>query len=142
MFDKIQPQKGGGSDTEVGQIGLKSWFSGISAYFFNQGVITNMSPRFNFNQQDLQTIYAILLHGLIGIVVTLISEVLIHINYGNYTPIITMGLSWVSLTLTKWLSGPTSDQVKIQQLEEVIANLQGNSSQNTESAKEPQVPLA
>lgn len=92
--------------------------------------MNNQSPRFTFNSQDKQTILTIVVHGLIGIVITLISEVFLKINYGNYAPIATTALSLISLTLTQYLNGPSSSTLKIQQLEELVNSLQKNSPQN------------
>lgn len=100
------------------------------------------SPRFTLNAQDGQTILTIVVHGLIGIVITLISEVFLKVNYGVSTPIITMALSLVSLTLTQYFNGPSSATLKIQQLEQLVESLQQNSPQNAPKDPEPNPPSA
>lgn len=102
--------------------------------------MNNQSPRFTFNSQDKQTILAIVIHGAIGIIITLISEVFLKFNYGNATPIITTALSLISLTLTQYFNGPSSSTLKIQQLESIITNLQMSQAANNQMAKDSQEP--
>lgn len=84
----------------------------------------NNSPRFTLNYQDKQTIKAIVVHGLIGIIITLITEVFLKIDYGTSTPIITTILSLISLVLTQLFTGPSASSIKITQLEAQIQALQ------------------
>lgn len=95
--------------------------------------MNNQSPRWHLDDQDRQKIYIIIIHGSTGILITLISEVFLKINYGAWTPFITMGLSLISLTLTQALDGPSASTLKIQQLEQLVASLQPNQ-------KQPEVP--
>jgi hypothetical protein len=92
--------------------------------------MNNQSRRFTLNSQDKQTIITVIIHGLIGTIVTLISMVFLHLNYGDATPIITTVLSLISLSLTQYLNGPSAATIKIQQLEELVNSLQKNSPQN------------
>lgn len=82
------------------------------------------SPRFSLSTQDKQTIVSIVVHGLIGTLLTLISMVFLHINYGAFTPLVTTILSLISLSLTAYLNGPSAASLRIQQLEEIIARMQ------------------
>jgi hypothetical protein len=91
----------------------------------------NQSPRFTLDAQDKQRMLVIVVHGLIGIFLTLISEVFLKMNYGVSTPIITTALSLISLTLTQYLNGPSEATLKIQQLEELVQQLQPQ-NQNVE----------
>ena len=86
----------------------------------------NQSPRFTLDAKDKQTIITIVIHGIIGTILTLISMVFLHINYGNATPLITTILSFISLTLTQYINGPSASSIKIAQLEELVKTLQGN----------------
>lgn len=83
------------------------------------------SPRFSLNSNDGNMILAIVIHGLIGIAITVISEVLLKTNYGIYTPYITTGLTLISLVLKQYLDGPSQSSIKIQQLEQLVQQLQG-----------------
>jgi hypothetical protein len=65
-------------------------------------MFNNMSPRFTLDQNDVKLILVIISHGLVGIIVMLISEVFLHLNYGAYSPLITLALSTISATLTQW----------------------------------------
>ena len=92
----------------------------------------NNSPRYTLNTQDRQTIIAIIIHGLVGIVLTLISEVFLKMNYGLYTPYVSTALSLISLVATQYLNGPSASTLKIQQLEAQIQALQPSvPTQNT-----------
>jgi len=96
------------------------------------------SPRFSLSSQDKQTIATIVIHGLVGTLLTLISMVFVHINYGPSTPLVTTVLSIVSLYLTSVLNGPSASSVRIAQLEETIAKMQPVET----TAQEEQAPIS
>lgn len=91
----------------------------------------NQSPRWHLDEKDKQTITTIVIHGVIGTILTLISMVFLHINYGTGTPVITTVLSLISLTLTQYINGPSASSIKIAQLEELVKTLQGNQPPST-----------
>lgn len=95
--------------------------------------MNTQSPRFSLNEKDKQTIISVVIHALIGTVLTLISMVFLHLNYGVYTPLVTSVLSLISLTLREYAAGPSSSTLKIQQLEETIQSLQQNQPQQSTS---------
>ena len=82
------------------------------------------SPRFTLSSQDKQTIVTVVIHGLVGIVLTLIPMVFLHLNYGDFTPLITTALSLISLALTSYLNGPSQATLRIQELEQLVQQLQ------------------
>lgn len=81
------------------------------------------SPRFSLNASDEQVILTIIVHGLVGILLTLISTLFLHWNYGYYTPIVTTALSLISASLTKYVSGPSQSSLTIAQLQQQITVL-------------------
>ena len=87
--------------------------------------MNTQSPRFTLNDEDVSTIVSIIIHGLVGTVLTLISMVFLHINYGFLTPLVTTALTYASAVLTKWVQGPTSSTLLIQQLQGQLQALQG-----------------
>lgn len=92
------------------------------------------SPQGTFSKADLQLITNVLVHGLVGILLTLISEVFMKTNYGVYSPIVTMVLSLVSLSLTQFFNGPSAHEITISQLQQQIIDLQ------TSTKNEPAQP--
>lgn len=91
----------------------------------------NQSPRFTLNAQDKATIKTILIHGLIGTALTLLTGVFMKLNYGVETPIITLALSMLSLFLTQYLNGPSASNIKIQELQQQVQDLLQQTSNNT-----------
>ena len=67
-------------------------------------MFNNSSPRWHLDTNDIKLIEVIVSHGLVGIIVMLISEVFLKINYGVYSPLITLILSTLSATLTQWIA--------------------------------------
>lgn len=95
--------------------------------------MNNQSPKGHLNAQDRQLILTIVIHGLIGTLITLIAEVFLKFNYGVNTPLITTAFSLISLILTQLYNGPSASTVRIQYLEQLVASLQP-------IEKEPEVP--
>lgn len=102
--------------------------------------MNTQSPRGTLSAEDKKRIRTIVIHGLIGVVLTLISEIFLKLDYGAVTPIITIGLSFISLTLTQYLDGPSASTLKIQQLEELVQTLQQSTPQQNTSPTSPNEP--
>lgn len=81
------------------------------------------SPRFHLNNNDISLIFYILFHGLIGIALTLISEVFTRLDYGSYTAIVSVALAGITSFLRQYVSGPSSSDIEIQQLKDQIKQL-------------------
>lgn len=101
--------------------------------------MNNQSPRWHLDDQDKQKIYTIFIHGAAGILVTLISEVFLKINYGIWTPFITMGLSLASLTLTQYADGPSQSSLRIAELEAQLQAQSALQNQPQESVQQTQI---
>jgi FtsH-binding integral membrane protein len=82
------------------------------------------STRFSLNSNDWNTILTIVLHGLAGIVLMLITVVFAHINYGLYAAPVSMAFSVITAGLTAYMSGASKKDLEMQALRQTVDNLQ------------------
>lgn len=86
------------------------------------------SIRGQLNNQELNTILNIVLHGGAGVGLTLISEVFLKLNYGIYAPYISLVLSVITGALTQYLKGASAKDIQIQSLEQAVKELQSKTT--------------